>query len=466
MTRPVRADPAGGPPAWVLHRPQADVTTVSVWLRTGSRDEDEATAGGTHLLEHILLQAPSAGGERAVDLLEALGGEANAITSREHLVLYARVPTEAAVRALDVLARALAEPELSGAVLAAERKVVQEELRLAASDPLDVVHDVFFDLAFPGHPLGRPVGGTIEEVGRVELEALRAHHARWLGSTGVVVCGGAAPEAVAGALEKGPLAALPPWTPPACAGPPVVGAGRKALELNSDTAGVVLGGPAVPYGHPLRPAWLVLMELLAGASSALLTEELRNRRGLCYELWALAAPYRDTGVWRAFVATAPEHVEEVVATAVALLAQPAWSPAEVARAARRTAALLRLEAEQSLEEALLYGRHALVAGCPDWTLAGELAAIEAVTPEGIARVVAPDEMARAVAPEGIARAAWPDEMARVVAPEGIARVVVLDEAARAVGTGMVAPSIVAVAGMAVSCQELPLPENHREMGRT
>ncbi|TXK39566.1 pitrilysin family protein [Nonomuraea sp. C10] len=395
MSRPVHVAERGAAPAWLAHRPGAAVTTVSVWLRAGSRHERPGVEGGTHLLEHILMQVPSAGGERVIDLLEDLGGEANAITSREHLVLYARVPSEEAAAALDILARALAEPELSAPVLEAERKVVQEELRLAAADPLDVVHDIFFGLAYPGHPLGRPVGGTIEEVDRLELDALRDHHRRFLGSAGVVVCGGADPDDLLRVLDKGPLAALPPWQEIDPGEPPAWGGGREALRLNADTTGVVLGGPAAAYRDPLRHRWPVLMELLAGASSALLTEELRNRRGLCYELWPMVAPYRDAGTWRVFLATAPEHLDEVVDRATELLAEPRWTEAELTRAARRAAGLLRLEAEQSLEEVLLYGKHALVAGTPHWTLADELAAIEAVREPGLAEIPGPLAVATA-----------------------------------------------------------------------
>lgn len=389
MTGPVRASLANGLPVWTLRRPGATATTVTLWLLTGSRYEPEGVAGGTHLLEHILMQAPLPGSGRPVDLLEALGGEANAITSRDHLVLFARVPTREALAALEILARALAEPALTEAVLESERKVVQEELRLAAGDPFDVVHDVFYDVAFAGHPLGRAVGGTAESVGRVGLDDLRAYHSRWVraGSAGVIVCGDVPPGDVARVLSAGPLNDLPASDgAPREAERPKVRGGRRGLALNNDSAGVVLGGPAVPYGHPLLPAWQVLMDLVAGASSALLFEEIRNRRGLAYDMWGFTNAYRDTGVWRAFAATAPEHVEEVVETATSLLAERAergWTAAEVELATRRTAGLLQLETEQSLEEALFYGRYGLIPGHPSWTLGGHVDAIRAVTTDDV-----------------------------------------------------------------------------------
>ncbi|MEV6980934.1 pitrilysin family protein [Sphaerisporangium sp. NPDC051017] len=388
MRAPVRVALGNGIPVWVLHRPGATATTVSLWLLTGSRYEPEAVAGGTHLLEHILMQAPLPGGGRPIDLLEGLGGEGNAITSRDHLVLYARVPSPEAPAALEILARAMAEPDLGEEILESERKVVQEELRLAAGDPFDIVHDVFYDVAFAGHPLARPVGGTAESVGRVNLDDLRAFHTRWVraSSAALIVCGDLTAEAVLKVLESGPLTALPPGGDPPDHGLPSVSGGRRNHPLNNDSAGVVLGGPAVPYGHRLLPAWQVLMDLIGGASSALLFEEIRNRRGLAYDMWAFTNAYRDTGVWRAFIATAPEHVGEVVETATALLTERAergWTAAEVELATRRTAGLLQLETEQSFEEALLYGRYGLIPGHGDWTLAGQIEAIRAVTADDV-----------------------------------------------------------------------------------
>ncbi|MFD2350418.1 M16 family metallopeptidase [Nonomuraea ferruginea] len=395
MSRPVHVAERGAAPAWLAHRPGAAVTTVSVWLRAGSRHERPGVEGGTHLLEHILMQVPSAGGERVIDLLEDLGGEANAITSREHLVLYARVPSEEAAAALDILARALAEPELSAPVLEAERKVVQEELRLAAADPLDVVHDIFFGLAYPGHPLGRPVGGTIEEVGRLELDALRDHHRRFLGSAGVVVCGGADPDDLLRVLDKGPLAALPPWQESDPGEPPAWGGGREALRLNADTTGVVLGGPAAAYRDPLRHRWPVLMELLAGASSALLTEELRNRRGLCYELWPMVAPLPRRGD----LAGLPRHRARTSGRGrrprdgTARRAALDGGGGDAGRQARCRAAAAGSGAVAGRGPAVRQARPG--GGHPHWTLADELAAIEAVRGPGLAEIPGPLAVATA-----------------------------------------------------------------------
>src|SRR5215469_9568144 len=106
-----------------LHRPGADVTAVSVWILAGSRHEP--VAGVSHLFEHVVMQAVPAGrNKRVVDEIEAWGGDANAMTARDHMVLHARVPTADAAAALEVLIAAATTDEFDDDLVDAERRVV------------------------------------------------------------------------------------------------------------------------------------------------------------------------------------------------------------------------------------------------------------------------------------------------------------------------------------------------------
>jgi predicted Zn-dependent peptidase len=378
----------GGVPVRVRHRPGAEVTTVSVWLRAGSRDE-RGRRGLTHLLEHVLMQAPLPGGDRPVDVVESFGGEANAVTSREFLALYARVPTERAAAAAEVLAAALVNPELAADVVEAETRVVQEELRLAASEPADVAHDVLFGRMFGDHLLGRPVGGTIESVAGAAPGELVAHRDSCLPLAAAVVSGGWPAAEACRSLDEGPLGTVPAGAVPRPDPPPFRG-GRADLPLNSDSAAVVLGGAAAALSDPLLPAWHVLLELLAGSNSAPLVEEIRSARGLSYDVSGYVSGYRDTGVWRVSLTTSPDAVDEAVGLAVELLVEQArrsWTAAEVAIARQRVAGLLQLDMESSLEDTVLLGTHALVGGA-DWTSARALAALAAVRPDDVAACAA------------------------------------------------------------------------------
>jgi predicted Zn-dependent peptidase len=380
-----------GIPFAALHRPGAEVTTVAVFILTGSRHE--AVPGVAHLLEHVVMQAvPPGRRTRVVDEIEAWGGNANAMTTRDHIVLHARVPTSDAGAALTVLSAAATMTAFDDDLVAAERRVVLEELRLAAADPTDIVHDVFFATAYGDHPMGRPVGGTVSDATRLrraDLTEWSRHHIR-SSRLGVVVSGGMTADEVAAALDGGDLAALDGLADDEPAeSTPVVTAGRRHLPLVSDTAAVILGGQGFALADPALSAAYIVVELLAGGNASVLNEEIRSRRGLSYDVIGGASGYRDTGSWRISISTAPEHRDLVVDLSTDLVTeavQRGWSEAAVAIARRRVAGLLRLEVESSLDETLLYGDFCYVGGSPDWSLPDHLARLSAISADQVNRV--------------------------------------------------------------------------------
>lgn len=393
-----------GIPFAALHRPGADVTTVSVFILAGSRHE--AVPGVAHLLEHVVMQAiPPGRRTRVVDEIEAWGGNVNAMTTRDHIVLHARVPTPDAGAALAVLSAAATITTFDDDLVAAERRVVQEELRLAAADPVDIVHDVFFATAYGDHPMGRPVGGTVSDATRLRRADLTQWSRQFIRPCflGVVVSGGLSTDEVAAALESGPLAALGGLADDRPAeDTPVIKAGHGNLPLVSDTAAVILGGQGFALADPALNAAYIVVELLAGGNASVLVEEIRSRRGLSYDVTGGASGYRDTGSWRISISTAPENRDHVVDLSTHLVTDAVrrgWSEAEVAIARRRVAGLLRLEAESSLDETLLYGDFCYVADSPGWSLADHLARLNAISPDEVNRVarIMTDELVIATA---------------------------------------------------------------------
>ncbi len=368
----------------LLHRPGADVTTVSVWILAGSRHEP--VPGVAHLFEHVVMQSVPAGRTmRVVDEIEAWGGDTNAMTTRDHVMLHARVPTGDAAAALGVLIAAATTSEFDDELVEAERRVVQEELRLAAADPTDIVHDVFFETAYGDHPIGRPVGGTVAGVSGLRRADLTDWFGRFVRPSmlGVVVCGGMTSESVQSVLERSPLVGLASAAGDRAkdSSPPVT-AGRRDLPIVSDTAGVVLGGQGFALSDRAIFAAQVVLELVACGNASVLTEEIRSRRGLSYDISGGAGGYRDTGTWRIAISTAPEHREQVVELATELLTDAVrhgWTDEQVNAASRRVAGLTRVEAESSLEEAQLFGDYAYVGESPGFSLDGYLAGLGAVT---------------------------------------------------------------------------------------
>lgn len=361
-----------------LHRPGAAVTSVSVWVLAGSRHE--SAAGVAHLLEHVVMQCvPPGRTMRVVDEIEAWGGDANAVTTRDHVVLHARVPTSEAATALAVLAAAVTATGFDDELVAAERRVVLEELRLAGADPTDIVHDVFFATAYGDHPIGRPVGGTAAGVEGLSLADVTAWSASYVrpAMLAVVVCGGLTERQVLDALADSSLAQL---TDEAVPRPddssPALTGGREFLPVLADTASAVLGGQGFALGDARLAAAEIVVELLAGANSSVLNEEIRSRRGLSYDIWGAVSGYRETGTWRVAISTAPEQREAVADLAAELLTaevRKGWTTDQVQAAARRAAGLLRVSAESSLDEALLHGDHAFVGDDEGYALSGHAA---------------------------------------------------------------------------------------------
>src|SRR3954449_7980259 len=135
--------------------------TFGCWVGVGSRDEADGHHGSTHFLEHLLFKGT--GRRTAMDIasaFDAVGGEANAVTGKEHTCYYARVLDEDLPLAVDVLLDMVTGARLDAGDVESERGVILEELAMNDDDPSDVVHERFAELVLRGHPLGRPIGGT------------------------------------------------------------------------------------------------------------------------------------------------------------------------------------------------------------------------------------------------------------------------------------------------------------------
>ena len=161
--------------------PAARSVAVGLFVGVGSRREDEAHAGLSHLLEHLVFKGtrryPEPGG--LSEAVEGCGGSVNASTDRELTVYSARVPAEAAPRALEVIADLVLSPLLRRRDLIGEKPVIVDEIRMYVDSPGDHVFSLFDELLFGRHPLGREIAGTPRSVRRASHERVLAHWERW-----------------------------------------------------------------------------------------------------------------------------------------------------------------------------------------------------------------------------------------------------------------------------------------------
>ncbi len=337
--------------------PGARSVAVGLFVGVGSRREDEAHAGLSHLVEHLVFKGtrryPDAGG--LSEAVEGSGGSVNASTDRELTVYSARVPAEAAARALEVVADLVLWPLLRRKDLIGEKPVIVDEIRMYVDSPGDHVFSLFDELLFGGHPLGREIAGTPRSVRRARHETLVAHWERWYRPANIVLAtaGAIRHEEVLGTasrwFDEETADSRPTHLPAALEAPSPAPAGSVKVALRRLSQGnLCLGMPGVAREHPDRWALDLLGAVLGDGMSSRLFLELRERRSLTYDVSTFGAAYADCGTFGVHAGFDPDQAGALVAAILEQLertVQEPVSPAELdrARAYSRGRLLLRME---------------------------------------------------------------------------------------------------------------------------
>jgi predicted Zn-dependent peptidase len=366
---------------------------VGYWVGTGSRDEPDALSGASHFLEHLLFK----GTERrhAADIAEAVesvGGDMNAFTGQEVTAFYMRMPDRHLATALDIMSDIVWSPALRTDEVESERQVILEEIKMRDDAPDDLVHEVFAGALFPGHPLGREVAGsdaTIEAMTRDQIAAYHSLHYR-PGNVVVAVAGNVEHDDVVAQVE----AALPGGDRDRPARDERGGAAPPEpfapLNQPNEQAHVVLGTRALRRDDPDRYALAVLDQVLGGGMSSRLFQEVREKRGLAYSVYSYRAAFQETGALAVYAGTAPERVEETLELVNAeldrLVDDGGVTEKELNSAKGHLTGSLALSLESSSSRMHRIGRSELTMGeIP--SLDDVVAAVEAVTPDDVARVI-------------------------------------------------------------------------------
>jgi predicted Zn-dependent peptidase len=298
--------------------------TFGAWVGVGSRDEADGHHGATHFLEHLLFKGTVR--RSAMDIasaFDAVGGEANAATGKEHTCYYARVLDENLPMAVDVICDMVASARLDPEDVENERGVILEELAMNDDDPADVVHERFAETVLGDHPLGRPIGGTPETIRAVGPQHIRAHYRRHYMPADLVItaAGGLDHDLVCQAVVERLGEAgwqLSPGASPlprrtATSSPAPAPDGRvTVVSRGNEQANVVLGGTALTATDPRRYALSVLNAVLGGGMSSRLFQEIRERRGLAYSVYSFSAGHSDSGYFGLYAGCAPSRVDEVI----------------------------------------------------------------------------------------------------------------------------------------------------------
>jgi predicted Zn-dependent peptidase len=290
--------------------PAVRSVTLGFWVGTGSALETDAEAGLSHLLEHMLFRGTDRYGSLEIDqIFDEMGAELNAGTGKEATTVYARVIDDHLPKAFDVVADMVWNARLDEADLANEREIVLEEIAMYEDDPQDRVFDVLGEAVFGEHPLGRAVIGRADVVANTTAPGLAGFHAAHYAPSDVVI-------AAAGSLDHDAVvelarATMVPNRPPVAAPPPIparLPPRLRFLRKDTEQYHVALGAPALARDDERRYTLRVLDNILGGTSSSRLFQEVRERRGLAYNVFSFQALYATTGQIGLYLGTRPDNV--------------------------------------------------------------------------------------------------------------------------------------------------------------
>ena len=290
--------------------------TVSLGFATGSRYESADEQGIAHLVEHMLFKGTARFPTAQVisEAIEGVGGILNAGTEKEMTTYWVKVASEHLELAIDLLADMATAPRLDDDELEKEKKVVLEELGLAQDAPGEWVHQLLSELLWPDQPLGREIAGT-EETVMAQTPASLARYLRrthGLSNAVLVVAGDALPDEVVSLASarlgqaSGPS---PVWEQAhGLGGQPRVVTETRATEQ----AYLALASYGLPRGHPDRYALRVLNSILGDGMSSRLFLEVRERRGLTYDIASYLVNFHDTGAMSIAAGVEPERTTEAI----------------------------------------------------------------------------------------------------------------------------------------------------------
>lgn len=289
---------------------------LAFWLGSGSRDERDGEEGACHFLEHLTFKGTAK--MSAADIaqaFDAVGGEANAFSTKEYTCFHARVLGKDLKLALQILAEMIEQPAIRPDELEGERNVILEEIAMHEDTPEDLVHDLFTERLFPDHPLGREVMGTIATVAAMTPESLRQFHTHHYRPDNIVFsAAGDVDHAEVVELLSANASALPDESDSPSRSHPTAKAVKSLHVLTRPTEQVhlVVGGVGFPQGHDRRFAWAALDVLLGGGMSSRLFQEVREKRGLAYSIYSYRNTFSDTGLWAIYAGCVAGNVKEVV----------------------------------------------------------------------------------------------------------------------------------------------------------
>jgi predicted Zn-dependent peptidase len=292
------------------------VAQFGIIVNTGSRDEEKPEQGIAHFIEHTIFKGTHKRKSfHILSRLEDVGGELNAYTTKEETAIHASFLNQYYQRTIELFSDILINSTFPDNELKKEKDVIIDEINSYNDTPSELIFDEFEDLIFDGHPLGRNILGTPENVRRFEREDIRHFMAQNYNTDQIVICsvGKISNRRFMHLVEH--YFAPMPLNPRGHFREKYLGyfPQNKSVEKDTFQAHCIIGGLAYDIYHPSRIGLILLNNILGGQSgNSRLNLSLRERNGIAYNLESAFTAYCDTGTLTVYFGTDKENLERAI----------------------------------------------------------------------------------------------------------------------------------------------------------
>jgi predicted Zn-dependent peptidase len=370
--------------------PKSRSVSIGVWVKVGSRHEQQKIGGISHFLEHLFFKGTEKRTAKDIAIeMDSLGGEMNAFTTQETTTYYAKVVDEHLPIVIDILSDIFLSSKFDPAEMEKERKVILEEIKGVEDTPDDYIHELFTNLVWPDNPLGRPILGTKETIKGLRHEDIISYINDYYSAKEVII-------SVAGNFEHARLIELLNNSFGKCMrsgiqkqeSPPVFTPAVTVKKKQLEQVQLCMGCKGLHYTHEDRYVIAALNTVLGNSMSSRLFQEIREQNALAYSIYSYVTSYRDTGLLTIYAGASPANALEVVRLVLKELKkikQEGITPAEETRVKNQIKGSLILSLESSnshmsriARQEIYYGKHV--------TMDDIIKGVEKVTREDVQRL--------------------------------------------------------------------------------
>lgn len=344
---------------------RVETISLGAYVAVGTRHEDATENGISHFLEHMAFKGTIT--RSALEIAEAVenvGGHINAYTAREVTAYYIKLLKEDAELGIDILGDILTHSTFDPVEMERERGVILQEIGQANDSPDDIIFDYFQATAYPDQPMGRPTLGTEDLIKTISRDHLKQYMHRHYSAENMIF-------SAAGNLDHNKIVALVekyfkdlPNNSNVTPAPAHYQGGEFRKEKELDQAHIILGFPSINYNHPHYYAAILLSIILGGGMSSRLFQEIREKHGLVYSIYAYNIAHDDDGLFGIYAGTGEEQTKELMPILLEELKkiQNSIKPEELQRTRAQLKSSLLMSMESTASRCEQIARHIQIYG--------------------------------------------------------------------------------------------------------